>query len=127
MPSRELSAKNLRNLSKPELEKKLDELKQELFQLRVSKVTNTQNSGVLSNMKKIRAGIARILTIMAENERTEVMKVYKKKRKNLPLDLRPKFTRAWRRRLVAKHANIERPRIAKRNSKYPVRKFAVLA
>ena len=56
----------VRELSTPELEEKLQELKQELFNLRFQKAVNQ-----LENPKKIgdvKKSIARILTIIHERE-----------------------------------------------------------
>ncbi len=61
-----MKTKNLRELSSEELNKKLSELKQELFNLRFSNAT-----GQLSNPMQINAckkDIAKIKTILTERE-----------------------------------------------------------
>ena len=61
-----MKTKNLRELSNEELNKKLSELKQELFNLRFSNAT-----GQLSNPMQINAckkDIAKIKTILTERE-----------------------------------------------------------
>merc|ERR1712105_435649 len=87
--------RDLRTKKKEELLKQLDELKKELSQLRVAKVT----SGAASKLSKIhvvRKSIARVLIVM--NQKEKLRKLYKNK-KYKPLDLRSKKTRAMRRAL----------------------------
>lgn len=62
-----MKAQELRNLTTPELEAKLKELKEELFNLRFQKATSQ-----LENPMRIRAvkkDYARIMTILCERER----------------------------------------------------------
>jgi large subunit ribosomal protein L35e len=47
----------------------------------------------------VRLGIAQVLTVISQKQKEALREVYKKK-KYLPLDLRPKKTRAIRRRLT---------------------------
>lgn len=54
----------------------------------------------------MRLGIAQVLTVISQTQKEKLREVYKKK-KYLPLDLRPKKTRAIRRRLT-KHQVIIR-------------------
>ena len=64
LPSREMTVKEIRELSNADLTKKIDELKEELFNLRFQQAT-----GVLENparMKEIRKTIARIKTVLTE-------------------------------------------------------------
>ena len=59
-----MKAKELKNLSVEELTKKLDELKKDLFMLRMQHATNQlDNPMQLSNVKK---DIARVKTIIRE-------------------------------------------------------------
>ncbi len=61
-----MKANELRKLSTPELEKKLAELKQELFNLRLQKAVNQlENPMKISDVKKT---IARVFTILNEKE-----------------------------------------------------------
>ena len=61
-----MKAKELKNLSVAELTKKLDELKKDLFMLRMQHATNQlDNPMQLANVKK---DIARIKTIIREKE-----------------------------------------------------------
>ena len=64
-----MKAKEIKNLSAEELSKKLDELKEDLFMLRMQHATNQlDNPGKIAVVKK---DIARIKTIIREKE-TEV-------------------------------------------------------
>ena len=102
--------------SKNDLTKQLSELKNELLTLRVQKTTGGAPSkltkmyvpvmflcpiqsqySVHSNV--VRKSIARVLTVMNHKSRQNLREYYKNK-KYLPLDLRPKKTRAIRRRLT---------------------------
>lgn len=120
-----LKIKDLRTKRKDELAKQLDELKQELANLRVAKVTG----GTASKLAKIRVfrrNIARILTVMSQNQRDNLRKYYKEK-KFKPRDLRPKLTRSKRRELT-KHEKLLKTRKQRRkNTFYPMRKFALKA
>ena len=61
-----MKAKELKNLSVEELAKKLDELKKDLFMLRMQHATNQlDNPMQIANVKK---DIARIKTIIREKE-----------------------------------------------------------
>ncbi|CAN1775527.1 60S ribosomal protein L35 [Linum perenne] len=88
----------LRNKSKTELLNQLKELKSELALLRVAKVTGGAPNK-LSKIKVVRLSIAQVLTVISQKQKAALREVYKNK-KFLPLDLRPKKTRAIRRRLT---------------------------
>merc|ERR1711911_102681 len=77
--------------------KQLDDLKMELASLRVAKVTGGAASK-LSKIRVMRKSIARVHIVMAQKQKENLRKFYKNK-KYKPLDLRPKKTRAIRRRL----------------------------
>jgi large subunit ribosomal protein L35e len=53
----------------------------------------------LSKIKVVRKGIARVLTVVNQNQRAALKDAYKGK-KYVPVDLRAKKTRAMRRRLT---------------------------
>ena len=74
----------------------------------------------------VRRGIARVLTINHQKQRDELRKFYKNK-KYIPLDLRPKLTRAMRRALTPKELNAKTERQRKRAIHFPLRKFALKA
>ena len=65
-----LTAKDIRNLTPPERQKRLEELYNELTEIRISMATGggTDNPYRIRN---VRRAIARILTIQSEMEREE--------------------------------------------------------
>merc|ERR1711898_84932 len=84
--------------SKADLTKQLDDLKTELANLRVAKVTGGAASK-LSKIKVVRQNIARVLTVINETQKGALRQHYDGL-KYAPLDLRVKKTRAIRRRLT---------------------------
>merc|ERR1712020_474358 len=92
-----VKAKDLRGKKKEDLLKQLDELKTELAQLRVAKVTGGAASK-LSKIRVIRKSIARVHIVMHQKQKENLRKFYKGN-KYKPLDLRPKKTRAIRKAL----------------------------
>ena len=63
----------IREMSSPELEKELTELKSELFKLRFSLATNGLDNPM--RIKEVRKDIARVKTILRQREIEEVKKV----------------------------------------------------
>ena len=61
-----MNALELRKLNYTELETKLDEAKEELFNLRFQLVTNQLDN--TARIKQVKADIARISTVMREQE-----------------------------------------------------------
>lgn len=115
----------LRGKKKEELLKMLDEQKTELASLQVAKVTNGAISK-LSNIHVVRKNIARILTVINQAQKLNLLKFYKGK-KYRPLDLRYKKTRAQRRALT-KHEQLlktHKQKVAERRC--PVRIYALKA
>merc|ERR1712185_575946 len=98
--------------SKADLTKQLDELKTELANLRVAKVTGGAASK-LSKIKVVRKNIARVLTVINETQKGALRQHYETM-KYAPLDLRPKKTRAIRRRLT----KFEQDKKTNRQSKF---------
>ncbi|ODH40550.1 60S ribosomal protein L35 [Paracoccidioides brasiliensis] len=109
--------------NKEELTKQLDELKTELGQLRVQKIAGGAASK-LTRIHDLRKSIAKVLTIINANQRSQLRLFYKNK-KYLPLDLRPKQTRAIRRRLTKHEASLKTERQKKKMVHFPQRKYAV--
>jgi hypothetical protein len=72
----------------------------------------------------VRKAIARILTVINANQRAQLRLFYQGK-KYLPLDLRPKLTRAMRRRLTKEEASLKTEKQKKKDSHFPQRNFAV--
>ena len=79
-----LKARDLRG-KKEELLKQLEDLKVELSQLRVAKVTGGAASK-LSKKRVVRKSIARVLTVINHTQKENLRKFYKGK-KYKPLDL----------------------------------------
>jgi large subunit ribosomal protein L35e len=115
----------LRKKNKEELLQELDQLKQSLYELRVTKATQG-NTNTLLGMKNLKKDVARVKTILTEKQKNEVRKLYSKS-KYIPLDLRTKGTRAWRRRLTPKQAGAKKVKVVKKQNNFPQRKFAVTA
>ncbi|MQM11536.1 hypothetical protein Taro_044449 [Colocasia esculenta] len=133
----------LRAKSKADLLTQLKDLKTELSLLRVAKVTGGAPNK-LSKIKVVRLSIARVLTVISQKQKAALREAYSKK-KYLPLDLRPKKTRAIRKRLT-KHqsrrlvdpiyaavavsrtkASLKTEREKKREMYFPKRKYAIKA
>ena len=142
---KETSAAEYRKKNNTELLADLKKLREELQTIRFTKVTGTAVSK-LSKIKGLRKQIARILTIIRENKKQEVISklltketkevvdgketsvsktIKNLKMKHLPLDLRPKKTRAIRRKLTKFESKLLTLKLFKRKLSFPMRKFAV--
>ncbi|KAJ8449975.1 hypothetical protein Cgig2_029337 [Carnegiea gigantea] len=133
-----LSMNSTFNKSKAELLAQLKALKDELSLLRVAKVTGGAPNKLSkifdagwfvhrlfwNGRKVVRLGIAQVLTVMSQKQKEALREAYKKK-KYLPLDLRPKKTRAIRRRLTKHQASLKTERQKKKEMYYPMRKYAI--
>ncbi|KAI9800058.1 MAG: 60S ribosomal protein L35 [Sarcosagium campestre] len=111
--------------SKTDLLSQLEDLKTELGQLRVQKIAGGAASK-LTKIHDLRKSIAKLLTIINANQRAQLRLFYKNK-KYTPLDLRPKKTRAIRRRLSPKDASRVTEKQKKKSTHFPQRKYAVKA
>ncbi|XP_054710691.1 60S ribosomal protein L35-like [Uloborus diversus] len=120
-----VKARELRGKKKEEVEKQLEELKQELAALRIAKVTGGAASK-LSKIYIVRKSIARVLTVINQNTKENLKKAFKNK-KYKPTDLRPKKTRAMRRELTPHQKNLKTPKELKKMRSWPQRKYAVKA
>eukprot|EP00088_Acartia_fossae_P040416 TRINITY_DN420_c0_g1_i1.p1 TRINITY_DN420_c0_g1~~TRINITY_DN420_c0_g1_i1.p1 ORF type:complete len:124 (-),score=57.59 TRINITY_DN420_c0_g1_i1:142-513(-) len=120
-----IKCSELRTKKKEELTKQLDELKMELAQLRVAKVTGGAASK-LSKIRVVRKSIARVHIVMAQKQKENLRKLYKNK-KYKPLDLRPKKTRAMRKALTRHESSLKTDKELRRLRAFPQRKFAVKA
>jgi large subunit ribosomal protein L35e len=79
-----------------------------------------------SSSKDVRKSIARVLTVVTAQKR-EALKEHYSTLKYKPLDLRPKKTRAIRRRLTKEQAGKKTLRQIKKDRAFPMRKYAVKA
>lgn len=120
-----VKAHELRSKKKDELMKQLEDLKNELSQLRVAKVSGGPASK-LSKIRVVRKNIARVLTVYNQNQKDALRKAYAGK-KFKPLDLRIKKTRAFRRKLTVAQASKLTERQQKKQAYFPKRKFALIA
>ncbi|PYH59143.1 60S ribosomal uL29 domain-containing protein, partial [Aspergillus niger CBS 101883] len=121
--SSKVKAGQLWGKSKDDLTKQLEELKTELSQLRVQKIAGGASSKT-HRIHDVRKSIARVLTVINANQRAQLRLFYKSK-KYTPLDLRPKLTRALRRRLTKHEATLKTERKRKQEIHFPQRKYAV--
>jgi len=110
---------------KEDLSKQLGELKLELGQLRTQKIAGGSASK-LTKIHDLRKSIAKVLTVINANQRSQLRLFYKNK-KYLPLDLRAKKTRAIRRRLTKHESGKTLEKTKKRATHFPQRKFAIKA
>ena len=140
-----ISTKEYRKKNNTELLADLKKLQEDLQTIRFTKVSGTAVAK-LSKIKNLRKQIARVLTIIRENKKIEVIqnlrtKISKEKKddkkeevkttiknlkmKHIPLDLRPRLTRAMRRRMTKFERNLVTLRQLKRKLNFPMRKFTV--
>ncbi|KAI0068716.1 ribosomal protein L35 [Artomyces pyxidatus] len=124
MPGK-VKAYELQSKSKNDLGKQLTELKNELLTLRVQKIAGGSASK-LTKINTVRKSIARVLTVTNQKARQNLREYYKTK-KYLPLDLRPKKTRAIRRRLTSHEKSLKTLKQRKKDIHFPQRKYAVKA
>ncbi|KAF7993374.1 hypothetical protein HCN44_007877 [Aphidius gifuensis] len=115
----------LRTKDKKELQKQLEDLKTELTNLRVAKVSGGAASK-LSKICVVRKAIARVYIIMHQKQKENIRLLYKNK-KYKPLDIRPKKTRAIRRKLTPFQAGLKTLKTVRKMSAWPQRKFALKA
>eukprot|EP01117_Protostelium_nocturnum_P012349 TRINITY_DN4550_c0_g2_i1.p2 TRINITY_DN4550_c0_g2~~TRINITY_DN4550_c0_g2_i1.p2 ORF type:complete len:124 (-),score=38.12 TRINITY_DN4550_c0_g2_i1:63-434(-) len=118
-------AYELRTKSKADLDAQVQDLKRELSQLRVAQVTGGAPSK-LAKIGEVRKSIARVLTIINEQQRLNLRKFYEKKALK-PTDLRSKLTRAKRQALTRSERNAKTNKQAKKLGAFPKRRFALKA
>jgi len=124
MSTSKVKAGQLWSKNKDELMKQLGELKTELGQLRIQKIASSGTK--LNRIHDLRKSIARVLTVINAKQRAQ-LRIFYKSKKYMPLDLRPKQTRAIRRRLSPAEANKKLDKTKKREMHFPQRKFAIKA
>ncbi|KAF9097835.1 60S ribosomal protein L35 [Mortierella sp. GBA35] len=120
-----VKAYELRTKNKAELTKQLEELKQELASLKVQKIAGG-SAGKLTKISAVRKSIARVMTVITQTQRAQLRLFYQKKN-FLPLDLRVKKTRAIRRRLTKHEASVKTVKQQKKDTHFPLRKYAIKA
>jgi large subunit ribosomal protein L35e len=125
MSSGKVKTGQLWSKNKADLAKQLGELKTELGQLRTQKIAGGSASK-LTKIHDLRKSIAKVLTVINANQRAQLRLFYKNK-KYIPLDLRPKQTRAIRRRLTKDEKEKTLEKTKKRTTHFPQRKYAIKA
>eukprot|EP00635_Sarcinochrysidales_sp_CCMP3193_P015696 CAMPEP_0118906332 /NCGR_PEP_ID=MMETSP1166-20130328/10073_1 /TAXON_ID=1104430 /ORGANISM="Chrysoreinhardia sp, Strain CCMP3193" /LENGTH=122 /DNA_ID=CAMNT_0006845635 /DNA_START=52 /DNA_END=420 /DNA_ORIENTATION=- len=120
-----VKAFELRTKTKQDLLKQLEELKSELAQLRVAKVTGGAASK-LAKIRVVRKSIARVLTVYNQTQKAKLREAYGGE-KHLPKDLRQKKTRAIRRALTPEEQAKKTTKQLKKDLNFPTRKYAVMA
>lgn len=116
-----IKVKDIKELSDEQLTTQLSDLKASLVQLRAK-----QQSARPGEIKRVRKSIARVLTIINLNARSKVAASIQNP-KHLPKDLRPKLTRALRRKLSPSEAQAKTLRATKKAAAFPKRKYALKA
>eukprot|EP00796_Vickermania_ingenoplastis_P003993 gene3993-2848_t len=125
--SSHLKIKDLRDSSKENLLKKLEECKKELSQLRVAQQADNRDSR-LGRIRPLRKSIARVLTVLNQNERANLKKFYageKKLRTKTPKALRPKLTHRRRLALTPNEKNRKTHHQLVMAHRFPKRVYAV--
>ncbi|KAH3902695.1 60S ribosomal protein uL29 SCDLUD_000279, partial [Saccharomycodes ludwigii] len=117
-----VKAYELKTQSKEQLESKLVDLKKELADLKVQKLSKPS----LPKINTVRKNIARVLTIINLNQRQAVADLYKGK-KYQPKSLRGKKTRSLRRALTKFEATRITEKQKKKQIAFPQRKYAIKA
>merc|ERR1711860_320911 len=120
-----IKCSELRKKKKEDLTKQLDDLKTELAQLRVAKVTGGAASK-LSKIRVVRKSIARVHIVMNQKQKENLRKLYKNK-KYVPIDLRAKKTRAMRKGLTAHEKTLKTAKEQRRLRAFPARTYAIKA
>ena len=120
-----VKAHELREKSKDELVKQLNDFRKELAELRVAKVTDGGASKV-AKIKGVRKNIARTLTVINQAQKEGLRKAaagmkYKSK------DLRAKKTRAMRQALTKAEKSKKTHKQCAKEAAFPAVKFAVKA
>merc|ERR1711981_143460 len=120
-----LRVQTLRGQSKDDLTKKLGELRQELATLKVAKVT-AQSVSKLGKINVVRKDIAKVLTVINQARKSELQKFYRGKNVK-PVDLKPRKTRALRKRLNKHECSLKSLKTVRREQKSAMKKFALKA
>ncbi|CAD2221323.1 Ribosomal L29 protein, putative [Angomonas deanei] len=120
--------KECREKSKEDLMKQLNDYKKELSQLRVAQhMGNGGNDTRLLRIRPIRKSIARILTVLNQNERANLKKFYseRKLRNKAPKVIREKLTHRRRLALRENERRLKTRRQVRMAHRYPPRVYAV--
>lgn len=131
----------LQNKTFEELSEILEEHKKELAALRVKKVVSGTQTQI-SKIGVIRKSIARILTVINLKKRQAIKTAFQSRQSikqynaanktsyslnKLPKELRPRLTRALRRKLTKNQSEKKLLKVLKREQNFPQRKYALKA
>ncbi|CAF1568723.1 unnamed protein product [Adineta ricciae] len=108
----------LRGKKPAEIQKQLDDLRQELNTLRVGKVTGSGGAQKLGKIRNVRKSIAHVLIVRNQTTKEELRKLYHGK-KYKPKDLRRRKTRALRRLLSPKERAVQLKKTQRRQWAFP--------
>eukprot|EP00531_Pseudo-nitzschia_arenysensis_P019997 CAMPEP_0116136910 /NCGR_PEP_ID=MMETSP0329-20121206/11982_1 /TAXON_ID=697910 /ORGANISM="Pseudo-nitzschia arenysensis, Strain B593" /LENGTH=121 /DNA_ID=CAMNT_0003631821 /DNA_START=62 /DNA_END=427 /DNA_ORIENTATION=+ len=120
-----VKAYELRGLSKEELLKTLTELRKELSELHVAKVTDGAASKI-AKIKSVRKSIARVLTVHNQQQKAGLRKACEGA-KYVPKDLRSKKTRAMRRALTKEERGKKTLKAKRAYAAFPKVKYTIKA
>lgn len=120
-----VKAYELRDKSKDELLKTLGDLRKELSELHVAKVTDGAASKI-AKIKSVRKSIARVLTVHNQQQKDGLRKACANS-KYMPKDLRAKKTRAVRRALTKSERTQKTQKQKRMAAAFPKVKYAVKA
>merc|ERR1711894_10553 len=115
----------LRNESKADLTAKLGELRQELATLKAAKVT-AQSASKLGKINVVRKDIAKVLTVINQARKAELQKFYRGKNVR-PVDLKPRKTRALRKRLNKHEESLKSLKTVRREQRTAKKMYAIKA
>lgn len=118
-------ANELRGKSKEDLVELLNDNRKELSELAVAKVTGGAASKI-AKIKSVRKNIARILTVHNQQQKESIRKASAGS-KYVSKDLRLKKTRAIRRALTKKEKSAKTAKQQKKDSHFPMRRYALKA
>merc|ERR1711937_342745 len=120
-----LRVASLREESKDALTAKLPELRQELATLKVAKVT-AQSASKLGKINVVRKDIAKVLTVINQTRKSELQKLYRGKSVR-PVDLKPRKTRALRKRLNKHEESLKSLKTVRREQRTAKKCYALKA
>lgn len=120
-----VKAYELRSMNKEDLLKNLADLRKELSELHVAKVTDT-NASKVAKIKGVRKNIARVLTVHNQQQK-EGLRSAASKMKYKPKDLRVKTTRAMRRALTSAEKKKKTHKQCRKAAAFPVVKYFLKA
>lgn len=121
---KQLTGKDLANLSMDDLKAKLLVLRKEYFQLRVQKTEGGRTPATTNRLSDVQKDIARVLTFIRKLQIKAVEEKYKDSEFK-PTMLRKHTTRAFRLALTPEQKNKKVFKVAKRLHSYPKIKFAL--